>query len=558
MLSIIPGRQPPKPQEAIASAETDETHGPGSPEGPGPAGPPGNDPRRREVSDAAQPGHGRHSQASPGAPAETEPPGEAADEAPWEDPHGEPFGDEPPWEELTPAPAAPSDGFAGRFAARHPWSLLEVVVLIAITALGAALRFVRLSHPHGYVFDEIYYAKDACLYLNRGMAFCKSPGTTEQSYVHPELGKWIIAIGEAIWGYNDFGWRVMPAVFGTAMIPVSYLLGRNLFGRWAAAMTAFFVATDFLLLVQSRVAMLDILLTFFVVLGFLFVVCEHRRVLRLREAGAGRLDIRWRLAIGFALGAATATKWSGLFALAGAGLLVLIWTIGTALKLRERARAAGVAPRAPSPNVELNATLLSIGLPVIAVYLACYAAWFKDHGYSVSAFFSLQKSMYLFNVHLHATHPYASRPWSWPIIERPVAYYFTSVAGTYHHVLAFGNPLTWYAALLAFVYLAIRAFRGRHGPERFVLVAWLFQYLPWFKFSRTSFFYYMTPIVPFMMLGLAGSLTRLGRGSRWRTGLVVAYLIAVGGSLWFWYPVIAGTPLSVAHWHWRMLFASWI
>ena len=482
---------------------------------------------------------------------------------PREPPTGGPTGT-PEWPEPPPGaprhliPPPPED-YARKYAARLPWTGLEILVLIGIVAFGAALRFVHLSRPHGYIFDEIYYAKDACLYLHKGMAFCHSPGATEQSYVHPPLGKWIIAIGEWIWGYNNFGWRVMAAVFGTAMIPVVYLMARNLFGRWVGAMAGLLVATDFLLVVESRVAMLDIFLAFFISLGFLEVVYEHRRVLRLRESGVGRLDPRWRLAIGLTFGAATATKWSGGYGLVLAGALVLVWNVASALKIRERARAAGQPPHAPSPVAELNATVLAVGVPAILVYLVSYVAWFRTNHYSLRAFWVLQNEMYQFNVTLHATHPYASRPWTWPIIERPVAYYFTSVGGRYLHVLAFGNPFTWWAAILAFVYLVIRGLKARHSPERLVILAWLFLYLPWFKFSRTSFFYYMTPVVPFMMVALAAALGYLARGSRWRTVLVGLYLVvACGVALWFWYPILVGLPLPVRTWNWRMLFPTWI
>lgn len=443
---------------------------------------------------------------------------------------------------------------------------MDWLLLVLVTALGGAIRFVRLSFPKSYVFDEVYYAKDACLYLAKGMHACGTSQPTEQSYVHPPLAKWIIAVGEWIFGYNSLGWRIMAALFGTALIVVVFLMARKLFGRWGGPIGGLLVATDFLLIVESRIAMLDIFLTFFVALGFLFIVCDHQRVLRLRERGEGKLDIRWRVAAGFAFGAAGACKWSGFYALAGAGILLLVWNVGTALRIRTDEKAAGLPARAPMPVTELNATLLSVGIPVVLVYLASYAAWFRDNHFSLSQFWNLQNQMYQFNIHLNAHHPYASRPWTWPIIKRPVAYYFqSSPTGCitphcrYTHILAFGNPATWYAALLAFAYIAVRAVRRRHGPERIVLVGLLFQYLPWFGAGRTSFFYYMTPVVPFMMLALTGALRDLAQGAVWRKGLVIAYLVvACGGGLWFWYPVVAGVTLPQTWWQARMLFNSWI
>jgi dolichyl-phosphate-mannose-protein mannosyltransferase len=469
-----------------------------------------------------------------------------------------------------PAPPPPRVDFASRYATDQPWAVLDWLLLAAITLLGGALRLVRLSLPKGYIFDEVYYAKDACLYLGHTMAFCHSPGATEQSYVHPELGKWIIAVGEAVFGYNSFGWRIMACLFGTGLVVVAFLIGRKLFGRWGGAIAGLLAATDFLLIVQSRTSMLDIFLAFFVVLGFYFVVCDHQQVLRLRAAGEGRLDLRWRLAAGVAFGCAGAVKWSGLYALAGAGILLLVWHIGTAIRLRRAAEAAGLPRRSPSPVGELDATLLAVGVPVVAIYLLSYVVWFNDHHWSLTAFYNLQRQMYEFNIHLHATHPYASRPWTWPIVKRPVAYYFQSHPATgcaaphcsYTHILAFGNPGTWWPAIAAVAYIAVQAFRRKHGPERLLLVAIAVQYLPWFEFSRTSFLYYMTPVVPFTMLALTGALHDLARLGKFWAGAVGVYLVfACGGLLWFWYPVITGVTIPVAWWQQRMLegsFFHWI
>lgn len=443
--------------------------------------------------------------------------------------------------------------------------MLDRALLCAVTVIGGLLRFVRLSYPKAYVFDEVYYAKDACLYLAKGMKFCGTPSNAEQSYVHPPLAKWIIAVGEWLWGYNSFGWRIMAAVFGTAMIVVVFLLARKLLGRWAATMAALFVAGDFLLIVESRIAMQDIFISFFVMLGFYFVVCDHQQVLRLREAGVGKLDIRWRVAAGLAFGCAGACKWSGFYALAGAGVLLLVWHVGTALKIRRAESTTGLPHRAPSPVAELNATLLSVGIPVVAVYLASYAVYFKENHWSLSAFLTRQNQMLSFNLTLNAHHPYASRPWSWPFIIRPVAYYFQSrppgctiTTCIYNHILAFGNPWTWYAALPAFLVIAILAWGRPHGPERIIMVGWLFQYLPWFLAERTSFFYYMTPIVPFMMLALAAALYYFARGSKLRTCLVIGYLVVGVATVWFWYPVVTGLSLPEHTWTWRMLYNSWI
>ncbi|MGH2708933.1 MAG: phospholipid carrier-dependent glycosyltransferase, partial [Actinomycetota bacterium] len=383
-------------------------------------------------------------------------------------------------------------------AGPRQWSPADLVIVLLLIAVAALLRFPRLSEPAVLVFDETYYAKDACLYLGRGQGVCDAPQATEQSWVHPPLGKWIIAAGERAFGYDAFGWRVMAALFGTGLVPVVFLLARTLFSdRWVATVAGLLTATDFLLLVQSRLGMLDIFLAFFVALGFLFLGLARDRARGglateknpFGEAHAPGPERGWRLACGAALGAAMAVKWSAAWALGGAGLLALGWAIG-------QARAEHAGPR------ELGAKLaglgLAFGLVPLAVYLAAYLPWLVDHRFDLEEFVRLQRGMANYHLTLQATHTYQSRAWTWPLVLRPVAYHYVADPKV-SHVLAFGNPAVWWASIGAGVWLAVRSLRGGRG-ERVVAMGWASQYLPWLVVARPLFTFYMTPVVPFMMV----------------------------------------------------------
>ena len=43
--------------------------------------------------------------------------------------------------------------------------------------------------------------------------------------VHPEVGKWLIGLGEKVFGMDPFGWRVAAAVAGSLMVLVMCRLG---------------------------------------------------------------------------------------------------------------------------------------------------------------------------------------------------------------------------------------------------------------------------------------------------------------------------------------------
>jgi len=52
------------------------------------------------------------------------------------------------------------------------WGRVDTVALALVTALAAALRLFRLSTPGRIVFDEIYYAQDACVFVRVGGGVC--------------------------------------------------------------------------------------------------------------------------------------------------------------------------------------------------------------------------------------------------------------------------------------------------------------------------------------------------------------------------------------------------
>ena len=89
-----------------------------------------------------------------------------------------------------------------------------------------ASRLWGISYPSDLLFDEAYYPPEAHELLtwgfeyNRGYSFI----------VHPPLGKWLIAAGEQLFGYNSFGWRFPSAVAGAVAVVVLVRLARRLTG----------------------------------------------------------------------------------------------------------------------------------------------------------------------------------------------------------------------------------------------------------------------------------------------------------------------------------------
>ena len=84
--------------------------------------------------------------------------------------------------------------------------------------LATITRFVNLGSPTDAgtpIFDEKHYAPQAWQVLhNHGVE--DNPGFG--LVVHPPVGKQLIAIGEALFGYDGLGWRFTGALLGVVMV----------------------------------------------------------------------------------------------------------------------------------------------------------------------------------------------------------------------------------------------------------------------------------------------------------------------------------------------------
>jgi dolichyl-phosphate-mannose-protein mannosyltransferase len=470
---------------------------------------------------------------------------------------------------------------AQRFArpARRRWYDRPVLVILAVTALAGGLRFYHLSSPHEYVFDETYYAKDGCYDAGFPYKQCKLESPGEQTFtVHPPLGRWIIAGGEKAFGNRPFGWRFASAVAGTLSVGLLGILAYQMFAStlWAG-IAGLLLTTENLNFVQSRMSMLDIFLTLFVLAGFLFVVLD-RKWIRRRTLAPDRVDITeestllslppdrppapilrpWRAAAGLAFGAALATKWSGGPALVGAILLTLGW---------ERTRRKQVGLRRPLLEAVRDESFgvfaFLVVLPLL-VYLSSYAKWFADNGLSFEGWVGVQKGMLDYSVQLRAAHPYSSRAWKWPLMIRPVAYYYKSGSNpsTSAEVLGMGNPILFWTCLLAIPYSVFAWLKRKDWRATMVSTAYFSQYLPWYLAARTAFFFYMAPVTPFMVLALTYTLRDVAgvRAGERRFRKVIAGVVVFGcvAAFAFFWPVLIGRVLSYDHWRWRMWSGSWI
>jgi dolichyl-phosphate-mannose--protein O-mannosyl transferase len=183
-----------------------------------------------------------------------------------------------------------------------------------------------------------------------------------------------------------------------------------------------------------------------------------------------------------------------------------------------------------------------------------------SEGSWVTAVVDRQISMVHFQAGLgDAIHPYASPAWSWPLVKRPTAFYFTVVGGRYQEILALGSPLVWWAGLIALVHVGIDWVRGRpDAGTGVILMGGFAAWAPWLALSPGRpymFLFYFLPTVPFLCLALAWVSVRLWRG---RVGRVMVALFASGSVALFvfFYPILTGMAISPPAWKTRILFTD--
>ncbi len=414
------------------------------------------------------------------------------------------------------------DGAAPRRFERAPSVIITLVLLILIAS--ATVRLYELQRPNTLVFDETYYARDAHTilhgYLGPTTSYPWEPGK-EISWPHPEYGKYAIAVGEAGFGNTSFGWRIMAAIAGVALLALVYPLGRRLgLAPVWALLGLVLAASDFLGIVQSRIATLDIFIALWSVL------CIY---LALRYVQSGH-RLRWLMLCGVAGGLALGTKWSGGFACVAALAIILLY--------RRRSWRRPLATMALLGLRDAVIPALALVVLPVALYFASYADYFTKGRHTLSQWWALQHEMWWFNENLHATHTYASKAYTWIFDYRPVWYYYEQVHGAVHGIISIGNPLLWWASVPALVALVVLAVLRRDRELALLPLIVALLYLPWFSASRTSFMYYMTPVAPFMALAVAMVLRELSRARvprwQWAAGFYAAAALVTA---LLWYPI---------------------
>lgn len=397
---------------------------------------------------------------------------------------------------------------------------------------------IPITYKSETVFDEVYYVRAAEDYLSG-----KEPSET----THPPLGKLIIAAGISVFGFNPFGWRIMGVLFATLMLPIMYLLGKEIGNsRLVGFVSSLLLMFDFMHFTMSRIATLDTFLVFFLLASQLFFYTFFLDVLK----NGWRASLRpyfmavLLLAIGFSI------KWTAVFSLA-AQLFYLCLLKFNLIQIKSKNH--GYSNKNNQIIYAVSGTIVVFGL----VYLLSYVPY-MNLGHSLKDVYNIQWSMLNNILNLKAIHPFASAWWSWPLLLRPI-WLYVSVLGEekVSTITLMGNPAVWWIGLVSIIAVSEKSIKEKNPSNVYLITMFIFQWIPYAFLSRSLFIYYFYPNIIILCLIISTQICILWKEKkvRWK---VILYLLVLVVFFGLFYPIISGDIMPV--W-WRdslRWFPSWV
>ncbi|MFV1920283.1 phospholipid carrier-dependent glycosyltransferase [Sphingomonas sp. MJ1 (PH-R8)] len=406
----------------------------------------------------------------------------------------------------------------------RPWTLA-----LLIGAAAQLLFCYRLGAPSVLTFDEVHYVPAA-----RTLWALAEPANTE----HPLVAKELIGLGIHLFGDNPIGWRALSTLAGTATVLGVFAILWLLFGRARiAVLGAVFVLLNQTVYIQARIAMLE---------GFLgaFVTCAIAALLWAMRGPRGRVWPRLLLSA-VLFGLSVGTKWVAAPYVAFACLLIL-WT-----KWRDRDRYF--------PGVNGFAAVLVLGLVSIATYFLTFlpAFFYRLDPMTLGELIPFQHYMYERQTQLLPPHPYQSDWWSWPLLIRPIWYFYEPDGGVQRGVLLIGNPVIWYGGLVAVAACLWAGLRRRSAAIGGAGLLWVASLALWAAIPKSlGFFYYYHLSGIFLCVAIAAAFHAFPQSRR--RYLDEIFLFAALFAFFHFWPILSAAPLdgpgAFNRWMW---FDSW-
>lgn len=366
------------------------------------------------------------------------------------------------------------------------------------------------------VFDEKHYVSQAKEMLtNGGMEYNPNYGLI----VHPPLGKWLLSIGEMIFGYTPLGWRIMPILAGViTVIATCIIIQKITKSYYLTLLASVLLNIEGVSLIMSRVGMLDAFVEMFVALiamSATFYAYDEFNKKPLRKS-------YWLFATGIFGGLMMATKISGVYYMAFCGITLVFATLIISKNVRDTLKSI------------IMGLFYFVFVP-LSVFLMSYIPWFSNensvyrHAGESGSFelsdklpASLQNFYYYYHgiLNFHTKletaqsqfHPYESKPWEWAIAARPMQFLtqkdvfdslFDDSGEKVSEIVLFANPIIWYLLLPISIISLIMVILRKDLRWLIVLGGMISGWIPWIIINeRQMYLFYVTTIAPFLIIGI--------------------------------------------------------
>lgn len=391
------------------------------------------------------------------------------------------------------------------------------------------------TYMTGTMFDEVYHGRTAYEFLH---------GLTTYETTHPHFGKILISVGVFVFGMNPFGWRFMSVIFGILIIPLMYLFVKSILkNSFIAVATTSLLVFDCMHYTLSRIATIDIFAAFFILLMYYFMyeyLSRDSAYRALKNSASDKFppkSIYLPLALsGISMALGIATKWTGVYAGIGLGIL-FIWHTITHF------------PKKQTVKLFLFCCLFFIIIP-LTVYTLCFIPVVGYTAYNGLIDKVIQGTKYMFDYHsnLVAEHYYSSPFYEWPIIWMPLLDANDAVStGSVSAVSCMGNPAIWWIGIPCQIYVFFRWIIKKDKTAGFLCISYLAQYVPWMSISRITFIYHYFPAIIFVILMMGYTMLHIKEHFSWGKKAITAYLVIAILCFFLFFPVISGFPISVEY-----------
>ncbi|OGD54849.1 hypothetical protein A3K80_01345 [Candidatus Bathyarchaeota archaeon RBG_13_38_9] len=415
---------------------------------------------------------------------------------------------------------------SGVFSELDPRRDIYNRIFIYLLLVSFILRILWLDRPiDALIFDEKHYVNAVRVILGLPHdpdRFVDAPAGMDPNSEHPPLAKGIIALSILVFGNNGFGFRIPSVIFGTISILIFYLLVKRLSGNPKLALIASFLYSfDSLVFVQSRIAMLDIFMLTFMILGFYWWISD-------------------RIFLGAtALALSTLCKFSAMF-----GVVVVI--------------AYLFLKRNGGGEYDLKGRLKKMERFTI-FYLIVFFLLFAIIDYLYGPYknpFTHLEFILKFTSKITRTsfEGIMSYPWQWLINEVQIPYLVTSgkvtVKGEYLRTVTLidfkgvMNPAILFLTIPAILYVGYSYYRKRDNFTLFTLLWFALTYLPYYPMvflgNRVMYIFYFLSTIPAVCLAIAYGLLELRNVNvkivRFHNILIVIYLMLVLVGFYIYFP----------------------